>query len=68
MGYIASQSTDLSAAQRQRILKCAIDTGKASKYDVMRFLRQRLNINGMKAGNEIAFQKWKEDYDFIRSL
>lgn len=47
---------------------CAIDTGKASKYDVMRFLRQRMNINGMKAGNEIAFQKWKDDYNFIRSL
>lgn len=68
MGYTVSQSAGLSAAQRQRILKCSIDTGKASKYDVMRFLRQRMNINGMKAGNEIAFQKWKEDYDFIRSL
>lgn len=68
MGYTVSQSAGLSAVQRQRILKCAIDTGKASKYDVMRFLRQRMNINGMKAGNEIAFQKWKEDYNFIRSL
>ena len=68
MGYTVSQTAGLSAAQRQRILKCAIDTGKASKYDVMKFLRQRMNINGMKAGNEIAFQKWKEDYDFIRSL
>lgn len=57
MGYTVSQSAGLNAAQRQRILKCAIDTGKASKYDVMRFLRQRMNINGMKAGNEIAFQK-----------
>lgn len=68
MGYTVSQTAGLSAAQRQRILKCAIDTGKASKYDVMKFLRQRMNINGIKAGNEIAFQKWKEDYDFIRSL
>lgn len=68
MGYTVSQSAGLNAVQRQRILKCAIDTGKASKYDVMRFLRQRMNINGMKAGNEIAFQKWKEDYNFIRSL
>lgn len=68
MGYTVSQTAGLGAAQRQRILKCAIDTGKASKYDVMKFLRQRMNINGIKAGNEIAFQKWKEDYDFIRSL
>lgn len=68
MGYTVSQTAGLSAVRRQRILKCAIDTGKASKYDVMRFLRQRMNINGMKAGNEIAFQKWKDDYNFIRSL
>lgn len=68
MGYTVSQTAGLSAVQRQRILKCAIDTGKVSKYDVMRFLRQRVNINGMKAGNEIAFQKWKDDYNFIRSL
>lgn len=65
---ILAQCIADNAVQRQRILKCAIDTGKASKYDVMRFLRQRMNINGMKAGNEIAFQKWKEDYNFIRSL
>lgn len=68
MGYTVSQSVGLSASERQRILKCAIDTGKASKYEVMAFLKQRMSINGMKAGNERAFQKWKEDLAYIRSL
>lgn len=68
MGYTVSQSVNLTAAKRQSILKHAIDTGKASKYEVLGFLKQRMNINGMKSGNEIAFQKWKEDYEYIYQL
>ena len=68
MGYTVSQSIGLNASERQRILKCAIDAGKASKYEVMSFLRRRMNINGMKAGNEMAFQKWKKDLEYIRSV
>ena len=68
MGYTVSQSVGLSATRRQDILKRAIETGKASKLQVLNFLRQRMNINGMKSGNEIAFRKWKEDYDFISQL
>lgn len=68
MGYTVSQSIGLSAAKRQSILKSVIDTGKLSKYEVLSFLKQRMNINGMKAGNEIAFRKWHDDYEYIRSL
>ena len=65
MGYTVSQSVGLTATRRQDILKRAIETGKASKRQVLHFLKQRMNINGMKSGNEIAFRKWKEDFDFI---
>lgn len=68
MGYTVSQSVGLSAAKRQSILKSAIDTGKLSKYEVLSFLKQRMNINGMKAGNEIAFRKWHDDYEYIKNL
>lgn len=68
MGYTVSQSVGLSAARRQDILKRAIETGKASKHQVLSFLKQRMNINGMKSGNEIAFRKWKEDYEFANKL
>lgn len=68
MGYTVSQSVGLSAAKRQAILKCAIDKGKASKSEVLSFLRQRMNINGMKSGNEQAFEKWKADYNYIKQL
>lgn len=68
MGYSVSQPVGLSPEKRQAILKCAIDMGKASKWEVMSFLSQRMNINGMKPGNESAYRKWKEDYEYIRSL
>lgn len=68
MGYTVSQSVGLTAVKRQKILKYAIDTGKASKYQVLNFLRQRMTINGAKFGNEIALQKWKEDYAYIQNL
>ena len=68
MGYTVNQSVGLSASRRQDILKRAIETGKASKHQVLSFLKQRMNINGMKSGNEIAFRKWQEDYEYIRKL
>lgn len=68
MGYTVSQSANLSAARRQMILKYAITSGKASKKQVLYFLQQRMNINGMKPGNEIAFRKWKEDYEYVLQL
>lgn len=68
MGYTVSQTVGLSAVRRQAILKHAIETGKASKSQVLSFLKQRMNINGMKAGNEIAYRKWKDDYECITKL
>lgn len=68
MGYTVSQSVGLSAARRQAILEHAIEIGKASKKQVLDFLMRRMNINGMKSGNETAFKKWKDDYEYIRQL
>ena len=68
MGYTVCQSVGLSATRRQDILKRAIDTGKASHQQVLAFFKRRMNINGMKSGNELALYKWKEDYEFIRQL
>lgn len=68
MGYTVNQSAGLSAVRRQSILRNAIETGKATKQQVLTFLMQRMNINGAKIGNETAFNKWKEDYDYIRNL
>lgn len=68
MGYTVSQSAGLTAQRRQAILKHAIESGKASKQQVLRFLEQRININGMKDGNELALRKWQEDYDYVRKL
>ena len=68
LGYTVGQSIGLSTKKRQNILKFAIDSGKASKYEVMNFLKQRIMINGSKEGNELAVKKWEEDYKYIKSL
>ena len=68
MGYTVSQTAGLTAAQRQAILEGAIKAGVASKYAVLNFLRQRIDINGAKSGNEQAVRKWEEDYEYIRGL
>ena len=68
MGYTVSQSVGLRAERRQAILKKAIDDGKATKQETLSYLRQRMSINGMKTGNEIAYGKWKEDYEYISKL
>ncbi|MBE6038661.1 MAG: hypothetical protein E7218_05580 [Anaerofustis stercorihominis] len=68
MGYTVSASVGLTASRRQKILVNVINSGVATKHEVLAFLRQRMNINGMKSGNELAYKKWKEDYEFIRKL
>ena len=66
MGYTVSESAGLSATQRQNILKNAMGTGKVSKNQVLRFLKQRMETNGVKPGNESALKKWSEDYEYIK--
>lgn len=68
LGYTVSQSSGLTAEDRQRILKYAINSKTLTKSDVLSFLKRRMIYNGAKPGNEIAFQKWKEDYNFISQL
>ena len=68
MGYSVSQSAGLSVDERQNILIQAIKSGKMSKYEVLSFLRRRMNINGMKEGNEYALYKWQSDYDYVKKL
>lgn len=63
MGYSVSQTSDLPAEVRQNILQRAIETGQVTKGQVLRFLFHRMCINGRKKGNELAYIKWKEDFE-----
>ena len=67
-GYSVSQEQGLTAAQRQQKLKWIVDHGIMSKYDTIRFLRNRISINGMKPENWLARSKWEEDLHYVQSL
>ena len=67
-GYSVSQEKGLTAPQRQQKLKWIIDHGIMSKYDTIRFLRNRISINGMKPENWLARSKWEEDLRYVQSL
>ena len=67
-GYSVSQEQGLTAEQRQQKLKWIVDHGIMSKYDTIRFLRNRISINGMKPENWLARSKWEEDLHYVQSL
>lgn len=67
-GYSVSQEKGLTATQRQQKLKWIIDHGIMSKHDTIRFLRSRININGMKPDNWLARSKWEEDLRYVQSM
>lgn len=68
LGYAVRQSAGLSAAERQAILKSAIDSGIVSKSEVLDFLSVRMISNSVRAGLEPELGKWREDYEYIESL
>lgn len=63
-GYSVSQKDGLSQAERQNIIASCIESGGMTKEAVIRLLRWFVEVNGNKKGNEIAFRKWCEDFDF----
>ena len=67
-GYSVSQKMGLTAVQRQQKLKWIIDHGIMNKYDTIRFLRSRINVNGAKSENWLARSKWEEDLRYVQSL
>lgn len=67
-GYSVSQEKGLSQAERQRLLAKIIHTGIVNKPDVIQHLNWLIKMNGKKAGNDIAKEKWEDDLFFVRNL
>lgn len=57
---LCSCFVDQIYVKRQSILKHTIDTEKASKYQVLNFMKQRMNINGMKSGTKLLFESGRK--------
>lgn len=67
-GYSVSQEKGLSQAERQQLLAKIIHADIVSKPDVIQHLNWLIKMNGKKAGNDIAKEKWEDDLFFVRNL
>ena len=64
-GYSVSQKASLSQAERQTIIESCIKSGAMTKEAVIYLLNWFIEVNGAKKGNELAYQKWCQDLDFV---
>ena len=67
-GYTVSQEKGFTSQERAALLASIIHHGIVSKPDVIQHLSWLIHMNGKKAGNSIAKEKWEEDLAFVREL
>ena len=67
-GYSVSQEKGFTSKERATLLAHIIHNGLVSKPDVIQHLNWLIRMNGKKAGNVIAKEKWEEDLAFVRDL
>ena len=67
-GYSVSQNKGFTQKERERILTEVIHNGIMSKADVIQYLNWFIKMNGRKAENISAKQKWESDLAFVRAL
>lgn len=66
MGYNVSEKDGLNSAERQDVLKHAIDTGSMTKAEVLSFIESLIYNNENNYRFENACSKWREDLKAIR--
>lgn len=67
-GYTVSQERGFTAEDRARLLSNMIYNGIVSKSEVIQHINWLIHMNGKKAANFIAKEKWEEDLNFVRNL
>lgn len=66
-GYNVKQSEDLSAKERQDILKTVISDGVLSNHEIRTHLEWLIRSSKSRQGMDLAISKWQEDLKFLRS-
>ena len=66
-GYTVDSQNGLSDHERQQILADIVASGMLSKEAVINYINGFIALNGQKASNHDAVQKWKRDVVFMRS-
>ena len=68
LGYSVSRNSGMTEKARQNLLQHIIETGLMKKWEVISHLQYLLKINGKKADNEYAAQRWQRDLEFVKKL
>ena len=66
MGYNVQASNNLSAEERQQILKRAIEEKRISVNEILNLLEMQIALHSGRGSYINAIEKWKEDSDFVK--
>lgn len=66
-GYNVSQTEDLSALRRQKILAVIIDNRIMSKSEIISYLDFFISQRSKRSNMEIAISKWEADREFVEN-
>lgn len=66
MGYNVQASNNLSAEERQQILKRAIEEKRISVNEILNLLEMQIALHSGRDSYSNAIDKWKEDSNFVK--
>ena len=67
MGYNVQASSNMSAKERQNILKKAIEEKKISENEIINLLELQIHLHSGDLRYRKAIEKWKEDSAFVKT-
>ena len=67
MGYNVQAAANMTAAQRQEILRKAVEEKGVSVNEILNLLELQIRLHSDRESYQSAVDKWKEDSDFVKS-
>lgn len=67
MGYNVQAAANMTAAQRQEILRKAVEEKGVSVNEILNLLELQIRLHSDRKSYQSAVDKWKEDSDFVKS-
>lgn len=67
MGYNVQAAVNMTASERQEILRIAIEEKKVSVNEVLNLLELQIRLHLDRGNYRNAVDKWKEDAEFVKS-
>lgn len=67
MGYNVQAAVNMTSAERQEILRTAIEQKKVSVNEILNLLELQIRLHSDRENYSNAVEKWKEDAGFVKS-